>query len=97
MNKRKIVGSIVKNQASGTKGFISESIFDTVMFYIYCSGDEVYEVLKLELDQILEEQDGPGEAIQTRRNLKDTHMITQENVRRKLDNYLGPLLEVPST
>ena len=54
-NIRKIVGSIVKNQAYGGKWLISEAIFDTVRIYIYFSGDEVDEVLKVELNQIVEE------------------------------------------
>ena len=47
MTMRRIVGSIVKNQASGEKWLISEAIVDTVRVYIYLSGDEVNEVLKL--------------------------------------------------
>ena len=35
MNMRKIVGSIVKNQVSGGKWLISESIVDNVRVYIY--------------------------------------------------------------
>ena len=73
MIMRQIVGSIVKNQASGGKWLISEAIVDTASLYIYCSGDEVDEVLKLELDHMMENQDGSGEAIQTRRDLEDTH------------------------
>ena len=38
---RQIVGSIVKNQESGGKWLIYESIFDTVRVYIYSYGDEV--------------------------------------------------------
>ena len=49
MNMWQIVGSIVKNQASGGNYLISEAIVDTVRVYIYCSDDEVDEVLKLEL------------------------------------------------
>ena len=58
MTMRKIVGSIVKNQASGGKWLISEAIVDTVRVYIYCYGDEVDDVLKVELEQMVEEQDG---------------------------------------
>ena len=42
--------------------------------YTYCSGDDVGEVLKVELDHIVEEQDGMVEARQLRRNLEETHM-----------------------
>ena len=28
-------------------------------------------------------------------NLEETHMIMRENMNRKLDNYLDPLVEVP--
>ena len=45
-----IFGSIVKNQDSVGKWLISEAILDTVRVYIYCSGDEVDEVLKAELE-----------------------------------------------
>ena len=71
---QKIVGNISKNQASGGKWLISEAIVDTVRVYIYLSGDEVDEVLKVELDQMVEEKYGPGEARQLRTNLKETHM-----------------------
>ena len=43
-------------------------------FYIYSSVGEVDEVLKLQLDQMVEEQDILGEARQLRRNLGETHM-----------------------
>ena len=59
---------------------------------IYCSVDEVYEVLKEELDQIVEDQDGLGEARQLRRNLEGTNMKMRENVKIKLSKYLEPLL-----
>ena len=42
-----IVGSIIKNQASGGKWLISDAIVDTVRVSIYCSNDEVGEVLKV--------------------------------------------------
>ena len=45
---------------------------------------------------MLEEQDGFGEARQLRRNSEETHMKMRENMRRKLDEYLEPLLEVTS-
>ena len=61
-------------------------------FYKYCSGDEVDEVLKLELDQMVEEQDALEEARKLRRNLEETHMKIWENVKRKLAKYLEPLL-----
>ena len=74
MIMRKIVGIIDKNQASGGKWLISEAIAYNVRVYIYCSSDEVNEVLKADLDQILEYQDGSWEDIQLRRNLEETHM-----------------------
>ena len=58
MTMRYIVGIIVKNQASGSKWIISEAIVETLRVYIYFSGDEVDEVLKVGLDQRVEEQDG---------------------------------------
>ena len=45
---------------------------------------------------MVEEQDGLSEARYLRRNLDETHMKMQENVRSKLAKYLEPLLEVPS-
>ena len=36
--------------------------------YIYFSGDDVYKVLKVELDHMVEERGGLGEARQMRRN-----------------------------
>ena len=41
-NMWQIVGSIVKNQASGGKRLISEAMVDTVRVYIYLSGDDVF-------------------------------------------------------
>ena len=41
-----------------------------MMVCIYFSGDEVDGFLKVGLDQMVEEQDGLGEAIQLRRNLE---------------------------
>ena len=62
MTMRKIVGSVVKNKASGGKWLISEAIVDTERVYIYCSGDEVGEFFKVELDQMVEDQDILAEA-----------------------------------
>ena len=90
------VGSIVKNQASGGKWLISDAIVDTVRVYICFSGDDLCEVLKLELDQMAEYHDGLGEARQMRRNLEEAHMKMRENVKNKLAKYLELLLEVPS-
>ena len=53
MTMRHIVGSIVKNQASGGKWLISEEIVDTVRVYIYFSGYDVDEVLKVELEHMV--------------------------------------------
>ena len=39
------------------------------------------EVLKVELNQVVEDQDALGEAIHPRKNLKDTHMKIWENVK----------------
>ena len=50
MTMQRIFGSIVKNQASGGKWLIYKAIVDTVGVYIYYSGDEVDEFLKVELD-----------------------------------------------
>ena len=74
MTMKYIVGSIVKNQASGWKCLISESIVDTVRVYIYWYGDDVDEVFKVELGQMVEEQDFSAESRQTRRNLEEAHM-----------------------
>ena len=65
---RRIVGSIIKTQASDVKWIISEAIFDTVRFYIYCSGDEVNEVSKVELYQMVEDRYDLGDARHLRRN-----------------------------
>ena len=97
MTMWQIVVSIIKNQSSGGKWLVSEVIVDNVRVYIYCSGDEMDEVLKVELEKMVEEQYGLAEAINLRRNLEETHMKMQENMKRKLANYLGPLLEVTST
>ena len=74
MTIRNIFGSIVKNYSSGGKCLISEAIVDTVGFHIYCSGDDLYEVFRFDLDQIAEEHDGLAEARQLIRNLEDTHI-----------------------
>ena len=66
---RQIDGSIVKNQVYVGKWLIYESIVDTVRVYIYWYGDDMDEGFKVELDQMVEDQDGLGEAIQPRRNL----------------------------
>ena len=50
---RRIVGSLITNQASGGKCLIPEVIVDTTRVYANCSGDELNEVLKVELVQIL--------------------------------------------
>ena len=52
--------------------------------------------MKVELDHTTEEQDGLGEARKLRRNLEETHMKMRGNLKRKLDKYLEPLLEVSS-
>ena len=54
------------------------------------------EVLKVELNQVVEDQDALGEAIHPRKNLKDTHMKIWENVKSKMAKYLDTLFEVPS-
>ena len=64
--------------------------------YIYFSGDEVYEVLKVVLGHMLEEQGGLADARQPRRNLEETHMKMREILKSKLDKYLEIILEVPS-
>ena len=62
MTMQQIVGSVVKNHAYGGKCLIYEEIVDTVRFYICWSGDEEEEGLKVELDQMVEDQDGLAEA-----------------------------------
>ena len=84
MTMRRIVGSIVKNKASSGKWLISEAIFDTVRVYIYFSSDEVDKVLKVDYHHMVEEQYGLGEARKLRRNLVETHIKMQENVKSKL-------------
>ena len=54
MAMRTIVGIIVKNQKYGGKWLVYEAIVDTGMVYIYFSGDEVDEVLKVVWDQMVE-------------------------------------------
>ena len=73
MTMRRIVCSLVENQASGGKWIIYEAIVDTMRVYIYCSSDEVDEFYKVELDQMAEEQYGSGEARHMIRNLEETH------------------------
>ena len=85
MTMWQIVSSIVNNQASGGKWLISESIIDTVRVYIYWYGDDVDEVLNMELEHMVEYQGGLAEARQMIRNLEETHMKIWENVRIKLD------------
>ena len=93
---RKIIVSIVKKQASGRKWLICEEIVDNVRVYIYWYGNEVDGVLKMELEQIVEDKDGLWDATQTRINLEEAHMKMRENVKNKLAKYLELLLEVPS-
>ena len=64
--------------------------------YVYCSGDEVYEVLKEELYQTAEDQYGLGEAIHLMINLEETHMKIKENMKKKLEKCLEPILHVTS-
>ena len=47
---------------------------DNVRVYVYCSEYEVHEVMDVDLDYMVEEQNGPGEARELRRNLEETHM-----------------------
>ena len=88
MTMQYIVGSIIKKQASGGKWLVYEAIFDTVRVYIYWSGDEVDEVLRMDLDKMVEDQDGTVDARQLGRNLEETHMKIRENVNSKLAKYL---------
>ena len=78
-----IVGSIVKNQAYGSKWLISEEIVDTVRVYISCSGDKVDEILKVELDHMMEDQDGLEETRNLRRKLEEMHMKMREQSEEK--------------
>ena len=75
---RLIVGSIVKHQASDGKWLISEAIVDNVRVYIYCSGDDVDEVLNGDLDQMVEEKYGLGESRHLMRNLEETYTKIRE-------------------
>ena len=50
---RWIVGINVEDQAYGGKWIVYESIVDILMVYIYICSDEVCEVLKVELDQMV--------------------------------------------
>ena len=60
--------------------------------YKYCSGDELDEVLKVELDQMVGDQDGSGEARKLRSNLEEMHMKIWKSVKIKMAKYLDPLL-----
>ena len=51
---------------------------DTMRVYIYYSGDDMDEVLKVELDKMVEDQDCLAEARQLIRNLEETHMKIRE-------------------
>ena len=94
---RRIFGSIVKDKVSCGKCLIYEAIVDTMRVYIYICGDDLYEGLNVEFEQMVEEKDGSGEAKYRRGNLEETHKKMRENVKSKLANYLHPLLEVPSS
>ena len=85
---------LLKKQASGGKWLISEAIVDTVRFYIHCSGDEVDEVLKVDLYQMVDKQDDKGESRKMRRNLEEKHMKMRKNMKSKMAKYLEPLLNV---
>ena len=85
-NMRRIVGSIIKNQASVGKLLISDVIMDTMRVYVYCFVDEVDEAMNTDLEHMVEEKDGLGEARQPRRNMEEPHIKMWENVKRKLAN-----------
>ena len=89
---QKIFGGIIKNQTSGGKWLVSEAIMDTVRVYVYCSGDDVDDLTKVELDHIVEEQDGSGSARQLRRKNYENAGKCEE----KTGKYLEPLLHFPS-
>ena len=57
---------------------------DNVRVYVYCSEYEVDEVMDVDLDYMVEEQNGPGEARELRRNLEETHMKMQGSMKSKL-------------
>ena len=63
-------------------------------FYIHCSGDEVDEVLKVDLYQMVDKQDDKGESRKMRRNLEEKHMKMRKNMKSKMAKYLEPLLNV---
>ena len=73
MTMRQIVGSNIKNQASGGKWLTYEDIVNTVRVYIYFYGDDEVNFMKLRLDQMAEEQDGLVKARQLISNLEETH------------------------
>ena len=52
--------------------------------------------MKVELEQMVEEQDGSGDARQLRSKLEETRIKMRENVKSKMTKYLEPLLHVPS-
>ena len=74
MTMRQIVGSDVKNQSSGGKWLISQSIVHTVRVYIHFCDNDMDEIFKVQLYQMLEDQDGLGNDINLRRNLEETQM-----------------------
>ena len=51
--------------------------------------------MKVELYDMVEDQDSLAVARELRRNLEKTHMKMWENVKSTLDKYLEALLEVP--
>ena len=57
MTMQQIFGSILKTQTSDEKWLISESIVDTEGVYIFFNGDDMDEVCKVELEQMVKEQD----------------------------------------
>ena len=50
--------------------------------------------MKANLEHMMENQDGTEEVRHLRRNFEETHIEMRENLKRSLDTYLYPLLEV---
>ena len=52
--------------------------------YVYLFGDQVDEFFNAELEQMVEEKDGLGEAREMRRNLEETHIKIKNFLKSKL-------------
>ena len=52
--------------------------------YVYLFGDQVDEFFNAELEQMVEEKDGLGEAREMRSNLEETHIKIKKILKSKL-------------